>query len=185
MVSRKTNASSIVFEATELLRHRGYGNTSMADIGKACGLLKGSIYHYFDSKEELIKAVIQTLLDEFKTTVFAIAYDEQKTPAIRLQEMMFVIERYYVDKRGCVLAVLAMETETEAPAVHQNIRSFFQEWVNTLRYVLGKHYEEDEARALAEDAVARLEGAVLWMRVTQGDENPLHRAAKGISSLIP
>jgi AcrR family transcriptional regulator len=45
--------------AARLFRVRGFHATSMRDIAKAVGMLSGSIYYHFDSKEEMLLAVYQ------------------------------------------------------------------------------------------------------------------------------
>lgn len=49
----------IVDAAAELFSERGYAATSIQDIADAVGLLKGSLYHYIHTKEDLLEAVIQ------------------------------------------------------------------------------------------------------------------------------
>jgi len=41
MEIKKTSRDEILKESVKLLKIKGYYNTSMADIAKACGLLKG------------------------------------------------------------------------------------------------------------------------------------------------
>jgi AcrR family transcriptional regulator len=53
----------VISHALQLFRVQGYHKTSMADIGTACGLLKGSIYNYFASKEALAIAVMEFVHD--------------------------------------------------------------------------------------------------------------------------
>src|ERR1700682_5251172 len=43
--------------AARLFRARGFHATSRRDIAKAVGMLSGSIYYHFDSKEEMLLAV--------------------------------------------------------------------------------------------------------------------------------
>ncbi len=47
----------LVNEAARLFGSKGYENTSMRDIAAAVGILPGSLYHHFRSKEELFVAV--------------------------------------------------------------------------------------------------------------------------------
>ena len=47
----------LISEAARLFGNKGYENTSMRDIAAAVGILPGSLYHHFPSKEELFTAV--------------------------------------------------------------------------------------------------------------------------------
>ncbi|MCB1756062.1 MAG: TetR/AcrR family transcriptional regulator [Gammaproteobacteria bacterium] len=47
----------IINAAAELFATQGYDRTSMRDIARQVGLLPGSVYHYFPSKEELYQAI--------------------------------------------------------------------------------------------------------------------------------
>jgi len=47
----------IILEAARLFAQKGFDGTSMRDIAAATGILAGSLYHHFTSKEELFVAV--------------------------------------------------------------------------------------------------------------------------------
>ncbi|HSM72219.1 MAG TPA: TetR/AcrR family transcriptional regulator [Anaerolineales bacterium] len=55
----------IVATARELFQKKDYENTTMRDIMDALGIAKGTIYHYFKSKEELLEAVVEDYVDEY------------------------------------------------------------------------------------------------------------------------
>jgi len=59
----KTSKELVISHALQLFKVQGYHKTSMADIGTACGLLKGSIYNYFASKEALAIAAMEFVHD--------------------------------------------------------------------------------------------------------------------------
>jgi TetR/AcrR family transcriptional regulator, cholesterol catabolism regulator len=48
--------------ASELFATRGYAATTMRDIAEAAGILAGSIYHHFSSKEALLDEILRTFL---------------------------------------------------------------------------------------------------------------------------
>jgi AcrR family transcriptional regulator len=54
----------IVATARHLFLRNGYENTSMQSVVDALGIAKGTIYHYFKFKEELLEAVINDLVAE-------------------------------------------------------------------------------------------------------------------------
>ena len=57
--------------AAGLFAEKGFKNTTVRDIADAAGILSGSLYHHFDSKESMVDEILQT----FQTELFA-AYDE-------------------------------------------------------------------------------------------------------------
>lgn len=52
----------ILDAATELFAQRGYANTGMRDLAAAVGMSAPAIYHYFESKEALMEALIDDSL---------------------------------------------------------------------------------------------------------------------------
>lgn len=56
--------ADIVKAARQLFRTKEYSKTTMQDIMSALGIAKGTIYHYFKSKETLLEAVIEDIVEE-------------------------------------------------------------------------------------------------------------------------
>jgi len=63
--------AELIDKAARLFGERGYGNTSMRDIAAAFGILHGSLYHHFGSKEELFITVYASGVDAFIADVQA------------------------------------------------------------------------------------------------------------------
>src|SRR6476469_4291375 len=57
--------------AGALFAERGFKNTTVRDIADAAGILSGSLYHHFDSKESMVDELLST----FQTALFK-TYDE-------------------------------------------------------------------------------------------------------------
>jgi AcrR family transcriptional regulator len=53
----------IVGAAIEAFKTRSYSEVTVSDIAEAAGMAKGNVYRYFDSKEDLLTAAVETLLD--------------------------------------------------------------------------------------------------------------------------
>jgi AcrR family transcriptional regulator len=74
----------IIRNAVDLFSENGYQNTSLAEIAAAVGVQKPSLYHYIDSKEDLLYEINELLVEELLTgaqTLLASA----ETPEDRLR----------------------------------------------------------------------------------------------------
>jgi AcrR family transcriptional regulator len=54
----------IVAAARSLFQVKEYEKTTMQDVMDQLGIAKGTIYHYFKSKEELLEAVVENIVEE-------------------------------------------------------------------------------------------------------------------------
>lgn len=54
----------IIQAARELFGSKEYDKATMAELMKTLNIAKGTIYHYFPSKEALLEAVVEDLIDE-------------------------------------------------------------------------------------------------------------------------
>jgi AcrR family transcriptional regulator len=59
----QTRRDEIVAVASTTFAQRGYTNTSMRDIADASGLLAGSLYSHFRSKSEILRLILEPLLE--------------------------------------------------------------------------------------------------------------------------
>ena len=53
----------VIATAARLFAERGYQETSMSELTAATGLAAGGLYHYIESKDELLIAICDELLD--------------------------------------------------------------------------------------------------------------------------
>ncbi len=56
---RAAREDQLLEAATFLFKEKGYHNTSMQDLADALGVQKGSLYYYIDSKEELLRRLLE------------------------------------------------------------------------------------------------------------------------------
>src|SRR3954465_1940499 len=82
-----TRRDELLDIAAKLFAERGFKNTTVRDIADAAGILSGSLYHHFDSKE----AMVDELLDSFQTALWE-EYDaieaSDRTPKEKLEAVV-------------------------------------------------------------------------------------------------
>ena len=54
----------ILDKAAELFARKGISATTVREIGDAAGILSGSIYHHFDSKDTIVDAIVSSYFDD-------------------------------------------------------------------------------------------------------------------------
>ncbi len=59
--------------AAEIFARKGYQNTTVREIADASGILSGSLYHHFESKEAILYEILTELVDGMVTDFAAIA----------------------------------------------------------------------------------------------------------------
>jgi AcrR family transcriptional regulator len=82
--------------ATRLFARHGFEGTSVQDIVDAAGVTKGAMYHYYDSKDDLLYEVYQKLLTMQTSQLEAIAAGPG-TPEERLRGAAVDVVRTSLD----------------------------------------------------------------------------------------
>lgn len=166
MPKQKVDEQYIIIQSLILFRQRSFHSTSMSDIAKACGILKGSLYHYFKSKEELMEKVIKYVHQYFKVEVFAKAYEENIPAIQRFKNMTKSSEKIFFDaSTGKMYGNMGVESALVIPEFNPIIREFFQDFFNAIKHIYADKYPEEIANELAERSVAEVEGSIMMSRV--------------------
>jgi TetR/AcrR family transcriptional regulator, cholesterol catabolism regulator len=56
----------IVATAAEMFARKGIRSTTVREIADAVGILSGSLYHYFNSKDEIVQEILMDFLDTIR-----------------------------------------------------------------------------------------------------------------------
>ncbi len=180
MPKQKTDTESIVKSALHIFLEKGYHNTSMSDIANETGLLKGSLYHHFNSKEDLMKAVIASLHEYYKREVFSISDDGDLTTDQKVQALIQASEEVFFNRRGGnFMTNIALETLNVVPEFTVMIRNFFKDWISCVNDVYAEKMPVKGAEHMAHQTISEIEGAVFMMELFD-DKSYLRRAHKRI-----
>ena len=181
---KKTSREEILKQSIRLFKINGYYNTSMANIANACGLIKGSIYHHFKSKEEIGLESLKYIHKYFGDNIYKIAYQDDLTPKIKVQKFIQKIDDYFLNSEGgCLLGNLALEISNENALFKDEIRKYFTNWEKALEYILACCYKQDKAEALSKKYVALTQGEIMMMNLYGSSQNYL-KVGKKIISLV-
>jgi AcrR family transcriptional regulator len=70
IVDKEEKAKSISDAALKVFRELGYPRTRMADIAKAAGIGKGTVYEYFKNKADILRFAFEQYFNTFKEGAF-------------------------------------------------------------------------------------------------------------------
>src|SRR4029077_17243643 len=82
---RKQRGKQEVCDAAARVFHeKGYGSSSIQDIADGVGILKGSLYYYIDSKEDLLYEILRRVNEEaFQQFEYAVAAETATMAKLR------------------------------------------------------------------------------------------------------
>jgi len=93
MTQRRAEREDQLLEtATRLFKEKGYHSTSMQDLADALGMQKGSLYYYIESKEELLRRLLERATS-FLTFQIDEIYASDLPPA---EKLCWVLENHAV-----------------------------------------------------------------------------------------
>ncbi|HVT97808.1 MAG TPA: TetR/AcrR family transcriptional regulator [Acidobacteriaceae bacterium] len=172
----------LIDSARFLFWERGFAGTSMADLLAHAGVNSGSFYHFFDSKEALLREVLQGYIDLLRPMVVDPAFASVEEPVARIFAILAGYRQRILatdSKYGCPLGRLALEIDPENAPAHALIARNFQGWIDAIRECLdamkdrlpaGTHLD-----ALATFVLVSMEGGVMLSRSYRSVE-PFDRA---------
>jgi len=184
MAIKKTSREEILKNSIKLFKINGYYNTSMANIASACGLIKGSIYHHFKSKDEIGLESLKYIHQYFEDNIYKIAYMDDMTDKEKIKLFVNKTNDYFLNSEGgCLLGNLALEISSENILFKDEIRAYFLAWEKALAFILEDKYGNDVALSLAKEYVALTQGSIMMMTLYNERENYLMVGQKIINSV--
>jgi AcrR family transcriptional regulator len=113
MTEPRDRREFIVSTAAEMFARKGIRSTTVREIADAVGILSGSLYHHFSSKDEIVKQILMGFLDTIRAE-----YDEVLArglgPAETLREVVLV-------------SLQVARQQPDATAVYQNELRYLRE----------------------------------------------------------
>jgi AcrR family transcriptional regulator len=108
--------------AQRLIQAKGYEAMSIQDVLNELEASKGAFYHYFDSKQALLEAVVERFADAGLATVAPIL-DDPELPALRRLEKVFAgIARFKAEQKELVLAIVEVWKSDGNAIVREKLR---------------------------------------------------------------
>ena len=129
--SRLETRERLVRCGIEILTEKGFASTGIDEVLKKVSVPKGSFYHYFSSKDDFGRAVIDGYATYFAKKLDHWLLDETRAPLARLRD--FVEDgkaglRRFDFRRGCLIGNLGQELASTHEGFREPLDEVFQDW---------------------------------------------------------
>lgn len=154
-----------------LFWQKGYAATGLAEILKRARANSGSFYYFFDSKEDLLLAVLESYKQLLDPVVMAPAFENTTDPIERIFAVLEGYRQALISTDctyGCPIGRLALELGSDRRKIHRKIAENFDGWVNAVHRCLedaGKRLPSGiDGGKLAQFVLTVMEGGVMQSR---------------------
>ncbi len=135
----------IIEQAIKLFAAKGYHSTSIQEIADACGFAKGTLYNYFESKDDVMLSVLKHYSGMIMAMVENIAKDQSLTPKeVFLKQIHFQLDECVKHRDFIEMHIreYAVPVNQEINDFLYSIRSHRIRWLsNRFRDVYGERIE--------------------------------------------
>jgi AcrR family transcriptional regulator len=115
--------NEILDVALQLVYTKGYEQMTIQDILDDLQISKGAFYHYFDSKQALLEALIERMLEQGIQLILPIVQDPHLPALEKLQSYFATIVRWRTAQKTFFLSLLRVWYTDDNAIVRQKMRS--------------------------------------------------------------
>jgi len=109
--------------AQNLFAQKGYDATSVQDIIDAVGIAKGTFYHYFRSKSDLLDAVVDRMVEQGRAVIRTVVEDPRLDALTKFRQVFFQANSWKLQHQGFLMELLRVMYRPENAILRDRLRS--------------------------------------------------------------
>lgn len=146
-----------------LIYKHGYSATGVSAILKECEIPKGSLYHHFKSKKELVLAMIKERLSPKMDIFFSFENNSNKDMIeIILETIDNISNNEQLVKYNCPLNRLNIELSNIDKDFEEELNKIFMRIKNKIKLLLDKAIENKEIKYINTDSLSEFIITSTW-----------------------
>ncbi|HKU54970.1 MAG TPA: TetR/AcrR family transcriptional regulator [Rhizomicrobium sp.] len=154
---REARAPEILEAALACFAQKGFAGTRMDDIARKCGITKGTIYLYFDSKESVFKALARASIGEQLGAVRAMVENFQGPSAQLLRLVLSIMGGFVRTSDRVILPKMILAEAGNFPELAKFWREeIIEQGITLLGGIIQRGTARGEFRAIAPEHAVRL-----------------------------
>jgi AcrR family transcriptional regulator len=119
---RTVRRDAFLDAAQRLIQTKGYEAMSVQDLLDDLEASKGAFYHYFDSKQALLEAVIERFADAAMAGLAPVLADPEHLALRKLDSVFTGIARFKAERKELVLAIIKVWSSDSNAIVREKLR---------------------------------------------------------------
>ena len=178
---RAATRAAVLNSAMKLFAQNGYAHTTTRGIAREAGISTGLMYHYFEGKESLLRAVFDHCM-AILSQAFTAAY-EQSAPQDRLANLIHTMFELLVSDEAFWSLFYMLRTQ---PAIMRVLGDDFRTWTKRLRDMFEVEFRQAGRKDPVTDALllySLVEGTIQQYLLDPADY-PLERVVAQIITLF-
>jgi TetR/AcrR family transcriptional repressor of nem operon len=172
----------IIDSARDLIHARSYSEVGVQEICDQAGVRKGSFYHFFPSKRDLMLAVIDEFHTFFREDILAKAFDKDIPPLQRIDRFFEFAYAFHSQMKettghmlGCPFGNIASEMSTQDDVIRTKVDTIFVDAELPFKEILMEAMARGDLPPTDPDAAARAmfaytEGIMLYAKTRNDPE---------------
>ena len=178
--NRTDSRTALLRAARDLIFTHSFEHVGTAEICERAGVRKGSLYHFFSSKEDLVLAMLDEMMVEFEREVLVPSLAGPGSIGERVDAFVQAIHAFEsaVQREsghvpGCPFGNLIVEAGTYSPGLRQALKRHLDRVAGHFQRCLqesvdcGELPAHTDARTLAERWLALMEGILVMTKMHQ------------------
>lgn len=177
VIDRAERRQELIHAAVVVFSERGYHGATMEAVAQCAGVSKGSIYDYFNSKQELLTSTAEALLSAlFENSVSAL---ENSTQPIRervarcVRSLIGGVDQWN-DLVFCIAQAWAELGGDKDQPLNRLMADIYRQCADRIQAVLDKAVADEEAlpfptRAAALSLIAAIDGLMLQSSIVNDE----------------
>ncbi len=185
-LKKEEKRKRILEAAIHIFARNGYFNSRVSEIAKEAGVADGTIYIYFQSKEEVLSAIFDEALHQF-IAISREELDRIKDPIQRLEKIAFLQLKYLGANRDLAM-VFQIEFRHNIMFMERFSKTRLRDYFAIIQEAILDGQEQGMFRDINSKFATKLFFGMIDELVTSwlisGKEYPLHEAAAPMTNVF-
>ena len=182
-VSQSSKRERIIEAGLKLFANESYQAVTMDRVAEAAGVAKGTLYLYFQSKEDLYLGILTDGMESISRNYQA-SVDPQSDVKVRLRRAITLSIEFYDQRRD--LLRLMMTEEPRMPEARNRLREQWRDrWVRFFNSLIEEGVQSGAFRAVdARQATFAILGSIRSVMLFYGAQRPVDQISDELGEMV-